>query len=171
MTRATRFATLAACLALLAGCASDAGEYPSLARRPVERISGTAPVVTPEPAPGLAAPLSPELAARLSQLGNRVVAAHARFTEVEPRARKLTAAARGAAVASESWAVATVALAELESARSEAMIALADLDMMYAAARIAGDGAVVIGATRTRVLAVIEREDEVLAELRGKIAG
>ena len=171
MTLATRFVTLALGAALLAGCASDAGDYPSLARRPVERISGTAPVVAPEPVPNPPPPLSPELAARLAQLGNQVVAAHARFTETEPRARRLTAAAGGAAVASESWAVATVALAQLESARSEAMIALADLDALYAAARIAGDEAVLIGETRTRVLAVIASEDAVLAELRGKLAG
>lgn len=165
-----RSSLLIASLALLAGCAQNAGDYPSLARRPVERISGTAPVVTPEAAPAPAAPLSPELAARLTQLGNRVVAAHENFTTKEARARNLVGAAGGAAVASERWAVATVALAELESARSEAMIALADLDALYASARIAGDPAATIEETRSRVLTVIAREDAVLAELRGKIA-
>ncbi|MGH6787706.1 MAG: hypothetical protein ACREBO_12835 [Novosphingobium sp.] len=168
MTRQILVLTIAA---MLAGCAGSAGDYPSLARRPVERISGTAPVAAPDPAPAPPAPLSPELAARLTQLGNRVVAAHGKFTAREARARSLVGAAGGAAIASERWAVATVALAELESARSEAMIALADLDALYAAARIAGEEAGVIGETRTRVLAVIGREDEVLAELRGRIAG
>ena len=165
-----RLSLIVPTLALLAGCAQDAGEYPSLARRPAERISGTAPVVVPEAPPAPPPPLSPELAARLTQLGNMVVKSHGEFTAKEARARSLVGAASGAAVASERWSVATVALAELESARSEAMIALADLDMLYASARIAGDPATVIGETRSRVLAVVAREDAVLAELRGRMA-
>lgn len=168
--RITHLSALVASLALLAGCSADRDDYPSLARRPVERISGTAPVAAPEATPAPAAPLSPELAARLTQLGNRVVEAHGRFTTKEARARSLVGAAGGAAVASERWAVATIALAELESARSEAMIALADLDALYASARIAGDPATAIEETRSRVIAVVAREDAVLAELRGKLA-
>ncbi len=72
---------------------------------------------------------------------------------------------------SESWAVASVALAGLESARSDAMIALADLDQMYAAGRIAGNDSSAIEAARTEVTGWIGEEDRVLGLLRGKLGG
>ena len=156
--------------ALLGACASDAATYPSLARRPAERVSGTSEVVAATPTAPLppAAP-SPELSARLAGLVQQAEAAHRRFTSREARARGLVSAAAGAAVASESWAVATIALADLESARSDAMIALADLDQLYAAQRIEGGEALATGAAREAVIALVAQEDLVLASLHGKL--
>ena len=87
----------------------------------------------------------------------------------------LSAAARGASVGSEAWSVAQIALASLEVARSEAMIALADLDWLYVTAKIDaaptdGSGDVdAIGAARADVMAMIGEEDATLAALRGRV--
>ena len=159
-------------LALVAACTSTQGDaYPSLATRPGERISGTAqPVPPPAPPPATAA-----IGSRTVQLRAQARAAHARFGERRASAASLSAAAQGAAVGSESWSVAQVALASLEAARSEAMIALADLDSLYVTAKIdavpsEGSGDVdAIGAVRHEVIGLIGEEDAALAALRGRL--
>lgn len=162
---ALRTALLLVLPLLASACATTEDEFPSLARRPAERISGTAETVPAPVLPPVAEPVSPDLAARLARIEARAGAGHAKFQSREPRARSLVSAARGAAVASERWAVATVAVAELEAARSEVMIALADLDSLYAAERVAGSDGVAIEAVRSRVEALVRAEDSVLAEL------
>jgi hypothetical protein len=154
-------------LAAVSGCASS-DDYPSLARRPIERLSGTAEPVAPasEPAP---TPVAPEVAGRLAALVAKAQTADAKFTARESEARRRVAAARAAAVGSEAWSVAMVALAALESARSDAMIALADLDAIYAADRVGGGDGAASGAARDRVIALVARQDTVLATLRGGI--
>lgn len=156
----------AACTALLlSGCASaTANGFPSLARRDAERVSGTIETPPPVAAPVID-PLSPELSSRLAQLEARAGTGHARFRSRESRARQLVGAARGAAVGSEGWSVATVAVAELEAARSEVMIALAELDSLYAAERVAGSDGVLVGKTRDNITALVEQEDRVIAQL------
>jgi hypothetical protein len=162
-------ALIASAVALsLGACAKDEGEYPSLARRPIERISTVAgPSPTPSATP---APPSAELVAKLDGLVAQAARADARFHAHEGRARQLVAAASGAAVASEGWSVATVAVADLESARSDAMIALAEIDALYAAARINGEDAALIALARDHVTGLVDSEDKVLADLRGRIA-
>ncbi|MBS0474798.1 MAG: hypothetical protein JSR28_06575 [Proteobacteria bacterium] len=156
---------LATASLLLAACAKDHGTYPSLARRPVERINGVAPVVTPSPTPAPVA--SPELVGNLDRLVSQARAADAKFRAETPRTRTLIAAASGAAVASESWSVATVALASLESQRSQAMIALADLDGLYAAEGVKMGDTSAIAAARDQVIGLVRDEDAVLNELKG----
>lgn len=51
------------------------------------------------------------------------------------------------------------------------MIALADLDQLYAAARIEGSDASAIAEARDRVIGWIGDEDRVLAVLRGRLGG
>lgn len=156
----------ATAVVLLSACAKDQGEYPSLARRPAERVSGTAPVVTPPPP----APQPPvEVTGQLDGLIAKARAADAKFRDAVPRARSLVSAAAGAAVASESWSVATVALADLESQRSQAMIALADLDALYAAEGIKQSDTRAIAAARDAVIAIVAGEDEVLNDLKGRL--
>jgi hypothetical protein len=163
-------ATCAVAALLLSGCAADPAGFPSLDRRPAERISGTAEPVTPAPEPRPPAPPSPELVARLAQLAEEAETAHLEFNARRSRTVQLVAAARGASIGSENWAQATVALAELETSRSRAMIALADLDGLYAAERTAGGDGTTIAAARDRVAAWIGEEDRTLADLRGQIA-
>ena len=152
----------------LSACAADTVNYPSLARRDAERISGTSAVATPIPA---AAAPSAEVKARLPQLVARAKEAHSRFAAHRARTVDLVSAATGAAVASESWSVATIALADLESARSDAMIALADLDQLYTEARIEGADSSAIADARNQVTAMVGEEDSVLASLHGRLGG
>ena len=169
----------AATLALsLSGCASAA--YPSLAIRPAERITGTAQPVTPEPVPTTAPiPPSASVTARAAQLVAQAEAAHRRFDGRRAETQRLVGAARGAAMASEAWSVATIAVSGLESARSDAMIALAELDGLYARESITAEGGsapaetpanvAALFAARDQVTGLVGQEDAVLAGLRGAL--
>ena len=154
---------------VLPGCAADTANYPSLARRPAERAGSNA--VTQAPAP-VATALDPDLPARLAALVEQAREADARFATRRTQAEPVVAAGSGAAAGSEGWAIASIALASLESARSDAMIALADLDQLYATARTkSGSEWVTIAAARDQVTAWIGEEDRVLAALRGRLPG
>ena len=166
---------------LLTACAA-ANDYPSLARRPAEtgaaeRPSGSAEPVAPAPLPAPPAPPSEELTPRLNQLTGQARAAHQRFTAKRGAAERTVGSAGRAATGSENWSVATVALSDLESSRSDGMIALAELDQLYndqaIAASQSGDTTVVdaIADQRDLVIALIGEEDEVLARLRGRLGG
>lgn len=159
---------LAASALSLTACANDIAEYPSLARRPAERMSGTALPVTASIQPGLAP--SAEALGRLDSLVATARAADARFSAREAQARALVNAATGATLGSESWAVASVGLSQLESARSDAMVALAELDELYAAARIATADARDIAAARDAVMSLVARQDQVVGELGERLA-
>jgi hypothetical protein len=158
-----------ALIALVAGCADDAALYPSLARRPAERVNGDAPPPPPPPAP----PAAPDknLLDRLERLVAQAREADAQFRAREGRANALSSSATGAAIGSEAWAVATIAVSDLESARSDAMIALAELDALYAAARIDGTDATAIAAARDQAIALVAGQDKALAALRSRLAG
>jgi hypothetical protein len=159
----------------LTACAA-ASDYPSLERRPAERMTGSAAAVTPESPPPPPAPLSPQLTTRLSQLVEQARAAHRRFADKRANAERLVSAGGGASPGSEGWSTATVALSDLESARSDGMVALAELDELYTSESIAasqtGDGTKVtaIAGARDQVTALIGEEDDVLARLRGRMA-
>jgi len=161
---------LLAIIPLIAACGSTEG-YPSLARRPAERISGTAPVAaaTESPVPTPAAPVDLSLQSKLARLSQQARTAHERFGTTRTRAARLVASARGTAMASESWSVASVALAELESRRSDAMVALADLDTLYVQTKVDGGDSSAIAAVRDQVTAWVADEDAVLADLRGQL--
>jgi len=160
-----------AAIMLLSACGSREG-FPSLAKRPVERITGSAPVVSSSPVtPPATIPTDLGLQSRLARLTEQARDAHAHFVATKGKTAGLVAAAAGAGVASESWSQATVALASLESRRSDAMIALAELDMLYAKERIDGGDGGAIAAARDQITAWVADEDAVLAELRGRVAG
>lgn len=152
---------------LLSACASTPGEYPSLARRPIERVTGT---LTPPPPPPAPPPVDPAVARQIDSLLERVRAADAKFQAREGRVRQVVSAAAGAAKASEAWSVAMVALADLDAARSEGMVALADLDAIYAASRIDGQPAAEAKAARDAANALVAAQDRVIAGLQGQLA-
>jgi hypothetical protein len=160
----------------LSACAA-ANDYPSLERRPAERQTGTARPVTPDAPPPPPAPASPELTTRLDQLVDQASAAHQRFAARRGNAERLVAAGGSGAPGSEGWAVATTALSDLESARSDAMLALAELDQLYAAEAVAAaesghrDAVDAIAAARDQVTALIGEEDRILSALRGRMRG
>lgn len=158
----------------LAACAA-AKDYPSLERRPAERMTGSGQVVKPEaPPPPPAAP-SAELTKRLAQLVEQARAAHQRFTAKRGNAERLVAAGGGSAPGSDGWSTATVALSDLESARSDTVVPLGDLDDLYTTETIAasqtGDQSKVsaIAAARDEVTTLVGQEDDVLAKLRSRM--
>ena len=150
-------------LALLAGCASAGDEYPSLAIRDAERISGTldAPAAEPyvPPAP------SAEVIDRVDRLVESGAAAHQAFLAVVPQARATISAARGAEVGSESWSRAEVALAEVQSAHGQTLVPLADLDRLFVDAATEGLAVERIAAAREQVAALAESERATVNEL------
>lgn len=153
----------------LGACASGQESFPSLARRPIERISAAAPVAATTDVP----PPAPPSAAVLNQIDLALAQARdadASFRQHENRTRQLVIAARTATIASEGWSVATIAVSDLESSRSNAMIALADLDALYAKARVGGEDTIAIGAARDQVIATIRQQDAVLADLKAALA-
>lgn len=151
----------------LGACATDVGEYPSLGRRPAERVTGTLPVETAATQPP--APTDPATLGALDSLLAKARAGHARFQAKETRTRGLIGAASGAPVASESWSVATVALSDLSSARSDVMVAMADLDALYARAVVDGKPAGDIAGARNTVQGLLNAEDKVIAALKAAI--
>lgn len=160
---------LSLCASLvLTACATDEGTYPSLAKRPQERITATWPPPPPPPPPA-PAPLEAATLDRIDLLLAQARSADAGFRAKESRARSLVAAAAGAPLGSEAWAVASIAVAELEAARAKAMLAMSELDSLYADARTAGRDTAPIEAARQNVMAMIASEDEVLASLRGRL--
>ncbi|HMO67153.1 MAG TPA: hypothetical protein PKE25_00535, partial [Novosphingobium sp.] len=174
MIRAIPFAPLASavCASLLLTACTAPGDYPSLARRDAERIGSPAQPAPAQPARPVAADAA--VVARLEAIEARAQAADARLRQQRARAESLVSAARGAAPGSEAWSVATVALSGLESARSDAMLALADVDALHATERLAhpneqsGDG-LAIAASRERVLAIVAAQDAVIAALAARM--
>ena len=160
---------------LLSACAGHV-DYPSLARRDAERITGEAPPVGAVPPPPV--PLPPAdgaITARLDQLVGQARDSHKRFGSKRQPTEQLVGRASGSAMGSESWAVASIALAELESVHSEAMMVMSALDEIHTEDVVAhyntpsGD-APGIAAARDQVQAWIGEEDRVLDSMRGRLA-
>lgn len=150
----------------LAGCASSSTEFPSLAIRDAERVSGEIAVPS---GPAQPLPLAPTLA-QLDPLMAAVREGHARFVSQAPAAQRAVAAARGAAVGAESWSVAQVAVANLEAQRSQVMIALADLDRLYASAAIEGADVSTTAAALAEANALVAQENAEIDRLLGALA-
>jgi hypothetical protein len=151
---------------LLAACSTTPAEYPSLAKRPIERVSGS---FEPPPPPPPPAPVDPAVVRSLDSLLEQVRATDTRFRAAEPGVRRQVLAASGAAMASEAWSVATVALSGLQTTRSEAMIALADIDAIYAASRITGEPASEAKATRDAAAAIVGEQDRIITDLAAQL--
>jgi hypothetical protein len=150
----------------LAACAaSDA--YPSLALRDVERATGTLQPATP--APYVPPAPSSAVLGRLDRLAADAASAHRAFLAEAPRARGAVAAARDAGPGADSWARAQVAVAGLESTRSQAMIALADLDRIYVDAALDGSDLARVDAVRDQVAAQVEEQNAAIDGMLGDL--
>ena len=158
-----RICLLAALSCALGACATPSEEYPSLALRPAERVTGTMQPAAPAPYVPPATPAA--VVDRLAQLSSEAASAHQAFLAEAPRARSAVAAARGAQVGAESWSVAQVAVAGLESARSRAMIALADPDRLYVDAAVGGEELTRISAARDQVAGQIDEQNATIEGL------
>jgi len=159
----------------LSACATK-GEYPSLSRRDAERITGIAQPSGQLTAPAPVPPPNAQISARLFQLVEQARVANGQFAEQRGRSERLVAQGAGSAPSSEGWAVASIALAELESARNDTMVAMTSIDEIQAADALAhyntpsGD-APAIAAAQAQVAGWIDQQDVVLDALGRKLGG
>ncbi|TMM48966.1 hypothetical protein [Qipengyuania marisflavi] len=164
---------IALCVApLLGGCATSASDrYPSLATRDIERAQGQfEPVASTRlDVPPVETGLVGDLGTRLAALVAQAREAHADFTAAQGSAARLAAAARGSSAGSDSWAAAQVALADLDSARSQSAIALGDLDILFVAASVEAQDRAAIDSARAQVIDLVKQEDAVLEQLRAQV--
>jgi hypothetical protein len=151
----------------LAACAQQGGDFPSLAPRPIERMSlappsRPAPVATPDAA----------LDAKIAAIEKQLAEAAAGFDPAADHARGLVTAARSAGVGSGMWLDAQTALAELDGIRAQSTAAMSALDELA----IARAGALqppypTLEALHARGNAQVDRESATIAELQGQLPG
>jgi hypothetical protein len=152
----------------ISGCAASNSTYPSLSIRDFERGQGS--FDAPRGSTPIAiAPLPQDKAARIVALLDQIQASHARFMSEAPGARSAVVSGAGSAVGDDRWAAAQVALASLDSERSQAAVALADLDLMYAETSLAVERIEDVANAREAALARLREQDAILAELRGTL--
>ena len=151
-------------LAVLTGaCQTASDEYPSLALRDAERVSGAFEPVAAQPY--VPPPTPAAVIGRLDQLAAEAASAHQAFLAEAPAARSAVASASGAEVGSDGWARASVAVAGLEGTRSRAMIALADLDRLMVDAAVEGGALDRIVPLRDRVIAQVDEQNATIESL------
>ena len=157
----------------LGGCASAAGDYPSLAIREVERPSGSAMPVDAAPPP-LPVQLSAQTGQRIAQALERARKAHSAFVAGTGRTAGAVSAARGSRAPADAWIAAQLALANLQSLRSEAVIAQADLDLLFAEERLAEPGPIsptaqALANAREQVDGWVDEQNRTIARLAGQL--
>lgn len=119
----------------LTGCAQVGGPYPSLRPSAAEAIDPRVPVERPIND----RPVTPAIAARLSELIAQARGGDSAFVPLASVADRLAAAAGPAS--SESWIVAQEALSAAVAARAPTVLALGDIDAM-AATRLVDHGGI-----------------------------
>jgi hypothetical protein len=128
----------------LTACAGTVAGYPSLAPRPIEQMSLAEPATPPAPSPVA----DPVVLARSASTIDRARTADADFQRVLDQARFALAKGRGAAIGSDPWAAAQVALSRIEAAREPMIKELADLDSARDAERTQTNSAEALAATQ-----------------------
>ncbi|WP_420144994.1 hypothetical protein [Sphingobium sp.] len=167
MTPRRLFAALAL---FLSGCAGTPQSYPSLAKRPAESapVAKIAPPAAPVPAD---AALSSEIAKYVSQADKGAAAFDAAYAKADKAAR----AASGAAVSSDAWVTAQVAISTLESARNDSVSALASLDTLYVqrsnavADGKAQGGLEDIDAARAAALSLVDQQNDRIDAMKNRL--
>ena len=161
--------TLATAIAsLLAACSSQGTVYPSLSVGDRGAMSGTMQPAPPAE-PQQPEPIRPVADQSISELLDSALAAHRNFMMAAEGARAPIGAARGAERTSDAWATAQVALAGLEAARSQTMIALADLDRRYVNAELDSGSSQDLAATRQEVEELAESQTRMINSLAAEL--
>ena len=107
----------------------QAGDFPSLAKRSYEDET---PIVADQDEVAAAVAELPEpLREQVTEALRESATAHRLFLSNLPVVREKVSKAQDAAVSSESWVVAQMELAALETQRAPSISALADLDRLY----------------------------------------
>lgn len=153
---------------MFAGCASNAGDFPTLAKRPIEsRGDGpvaAAPAATPAPAVDQAA------ASRINAAIARAEEGIAEFERALPPAQSAVGSAKGAAYGSEGWINAQMTVSALERTRGPLKTALTELDEEARLIAESGseDRSVLIA--QARLAATDARQNLVIEELLGQLS-
>lgn len=151
--------------ALLVGGCGRLGRYPPLGLRPAELAymnAASTPAQTEE-APGEA---TADTLARIDSLRTQARQAADTFAIRAKEAERLTAAARGTGTGGDAWAAATVAMASLDSARSDTAMPLADLDSLLVTKSLAA--AETEDAAHKAERDAVARADDDVAKLLGE---
>lgn len=116
-------ALLPLALLSLASCASQGGDFPSLAPRPIEQMGDTVPdrptpVATPDAA----------LDAQIADFAKQLARADQAFAPAATKASAMVSAAHNAGVGSTPWLDAQTALADLDGIPAESTAAMSALD-------------------------------------------
>lgn len=156
--------------AILAGCSTPGGQYPSLAPRAAEAIDPRVPVVSPV----RSGPVSPSLAAHLAALIDQAQSGDSAFRDAAANAERLAASAGGSQ--SESWIVAQQALSAAQAARGPTARAMGDVDALGSAALATKGGisAADMDAIRNAAATVSkidQAEAERLDAIQGRLGG
>ena len=165
--------------ATLGGCAGAKENYPSFA---IPKSSGEAGRISmrfpafavKDPAdPGKGAePLPEELDARLAAINARALKADEAFSADAPMTDRLTQAAALADESSEEWAEAQVSLASLTAHHGVGRLALAELDLIAANARIAlaePETIADIAALQDEIAARLDQQAQTLGAMSAKL--
>jgi len=150
-------------VAMLAGCAGQSGNYPSLAPRPIEQLSLAEPS-RPKPPAVVADPVAVE---RYAPLIEKARKADADFRRVLEEERPALARGQGAAEGSDAWLAAQVSLSRIETARGPVAKALADLDTARSALDPQTDTGAMVANEQAfdQVRQISDAENAVMAEV------
>lgn len=155
----------------LTGCAGTLTGYPSLAKRPIENVPMGETAAAPAPVEA-----DPALLAEVSRLSGQAQGGSAAFDKAWPAADRAARAAAGAAVSSEAWVTAQLAVSTLEAARNDSVSALASLDTLYVersnavSEGKARGGTEQIDAARKVALAIVDSQNDRIDALKGRLA-
>lgn len=159
-----------ACLALvalpLAAC-GDRGEFPSLAKRPIE-VSANQPPPAPVASPGVS---DPAALARVSAALEIVRRSVAPFDQALAAARPAVAAAVSAEQGSERWIEGQLAASRLEPLLVPATTALADLEeeLRLAMTKLNSADRPAIEAALVEASTIVARQAEAARELTDRL--
>ena len=100
--------------------------------------------------------------------------AHSAFVAGTGRTAGAVSAARGSRAPADAWIAAQLALANLQSLRSEAVIAQADLDLLFAEERLAEPGPIsptaqALTNARAQVDGWVDEQNRTIARLAGQL--
>lgn len=171
---------LTALLALLWLWPADSAQaqrsaYPSLMPKPVEnrdREAEIAAAAAARQAQIAAVAEDAALAAEVAALNARAMAAARAFDARLESGRRTVATGQTAPIGSEPWVAAELAISALDAERYDSVAALASLDVLYterSAAENTGRAvadAATIAPERRQVVAMVDRQNDILDELR-----
>ena len=150
---------------IVSGCATDGGNYPSLAPRPIEKQGFAEPVSQP-----VEAAADPALDAKLADMGRQFDTIARGFATDAAKAETAVGAAKGQPAGGERWIAAQTSLASLDDWRAQGSALLTDLEQLAIdrAATLAPDYPA-LGKLHDRVKTETDAEGATITRLSGSL--